>query len=114
MLDRIWKLPGLGDFFKLKADDHYFAKYAEGGPVVVVNCVGWYGRAVLVARAGIINLNLPDFSEALAKLTYEKMQEAIHHMRKNKLQEANEIYLGVLNTLWRTMAYPILDNLEQL
>jgi tetratricopeptide (TPR) repeat protein len=114
MLDEIRKLPGLGDFFKLQADDHDFAKYAEGGPVVVVNCVGWYGHAVLVTRTGIINLHLPDFSEALAKLTYEKMQEAIHYMRKNELQEANAIYLRVLNTLWRTVACPILDNLEQL
>jgi hypothetical protein len=114
MLDEIRKLPGLEDFFKLRAGDHDFAQYAERGPVVVVNCVGWYGHAVLVTRTGIINLNLPDFSEELAKLTYKKMQEAIRHMRKNELQEASSIYLRVLNTLWRTVAYPILDKLEQI
>jgi tetratricopeptide (TPR) repeat protein len=114
MLKEIRSIRGLENFLGLPAEDDNFAKYAKHGPVVVVNCAGHYGHAVLVTVAGLHNLELPEFSEALAKLLYEKMQEAITRMRNQQLEEATDIYTRVLNTLWKTVALPILERLEDL
>ena len=112
VLREIRSIPGLENFLGLPAEDEDFVKYAEHGSIVVVNCVGHYGHAVLITTGGLHNLELPDFSESLAKLLYEKMQEAIRQMRAGAIDEATEIYSRVLNTLWKTVALPILEELD--
>lgn len=112
VLRKIQAVPGLEDFPAAAYDDKNLIRYATYGPVVIVNCIPYYGHAVLVTKKGLFGLKLPDFDERLARLLHKKLQEAFALLRIEEQEGATTVYQTVLNTLWRRVAKPILDKLN--
>ena len=81
---------------------------------MIVNCIPHYRHAVLITKQGTFNHKLPDFEERLARLLHEKLQESFVLLRNEKHEEAASVYNRVLNTLWSTVAKPILDRLNDI
>lgn len=124
ILDEIRAIPELKDFLRLPSQSEDFYKYATEGAIVVVNCVSNHAHAVLVTDKQLLHLNLPGFSKELAKMLHEKLTESLALLRDAQDEEPNErvrlerealeIYHKVMRTLWRDVAKPILDKLDEI
>ena len=114
LLTKIRLQPGLENFLLLPADPAELSSYAEDGAIVVINCAHNYSHAIIVTRTETAVLELPQYSEKIAKEMYEKMKSALNFLKQQDEASATKLFNEVCTALWNAIAKPVLDKLDEL
>jgi tetratricopeptide (TPR) repeat protein len=108
VLDEIRSKPELRDFLRLPSDEVNLQRIASDGPIVVVNGCVIRSDAIIIRSNGTFSIPLPLFTFEAYKAMREELAEAVLLINVDP-ERGNGMMSGVLKSLWRSVARPILD-----
>ncbi|KAJ5308699.1 hypothetical protein N7508_004078 [Penicillium antarcticum] len=102
--------PELEAFLRLPADTSDLVKYAQEGPVIIVNSSLFRSDAIIVTTEGVDSLRLP-MLEGRSMTERENWYAAALHLMSSDLPAATQQLNQVLEWLWDAIAEPIFQHL---
>ncbi|WP_370972639.1 CHAT domain-containing protein [Amycolatopsis sp. cg9] len=116
LVERVREFPELAGFLRPPGARELLGA-ASDGPVVVVNSSRFGSHALVVERAGVRALPLPDLEPAAVRHQAGRFLGAVDDVEDienpSGPREGNQVMTEILRWLWRTVAEPVLGSLDR-